>query len=94
MTNGQIRRHGFAVLAAVLASDDDGLHDLMSGLDRDELDFLVTGLYAMTAGFMVSVIKGYGHPDPKAEALRIVRQWALEAADEDTDQGNERGDGE
>jgi hypothetical protein len=82
MSESQIRQHAFAVLATVLAGDDDGLHDLMSGLDRDELDFLVTGLYALTAGFLVAMLRTHGHDDPRAAALRIVREMAVETAAE------------
>jgi hypothetical protein len=66
----------YAVLAAVLADDRDGLDALMSPLDRNELDFLVTGLCSVLAGFLASAVG-------RTEALRIVREAALGAAREE-----------
>lgn len=90
MTNAEIGQRVYAVLAAVLAEDTDGLHELLAPLDRDELDFLVTGILSTVAGLLVSLARRGGHDDPRAAALDIVRGMALQAADEGRDD-EERG---
>lgn len=80
MGGRDIETHAWAVLAAVLSGDTDGLHALMQPLDRDELDFLLTSLLSIVAGFVVGIVKQAGHPDPHAEALRMVREQAMETA--------------
>lgn len=85
MTEKEIDQTIYAVLAAVLTDDKDGLHELMAPLDRDELDFIVTGLHSAVAGFLVSIAREAGHDDPKAAALRVVQELALEVASEPDD---------
>lgn len=88
MDNAEIGQRVYAVLAAVLAEDIDGLHELLAPLDRDELDFLVTGILATVAGILVALAGHGGHGEPRAVALDIVRGMALRAA------GDDAGDGE
>ncbi|GAA1819347.1 hypothetical protein [Actinomadura chokoriensis] len=83
MTNAEIGQRVYAVLAAELAEDADGLHELLAPLDRDELDFVLTGVLSTVAGLLVSDAKQAGHGDPRAAALATVRGMALRAADEE-----------
>ncbi|GAA3531333.1 hypothetical protein GCM10022419_008060 [Nonomuraea rosea] len=68
------------VLAAVLADDQDGLHELMQPLDRDELDFLLTSVLSLVAAMVMSPMRKAGHSDPRGQALHLVREFAVEAS--------------
>lgn len=77
-----LERLVYALALAVAQGDEAAAETLLEGLDLVELQALCAGLAGMVVHTVEVLCEKTDQPDPKATAIRLLKQRALQAAAE------------